>query len=134
MTTLYDAFGTDADLEANGAWVDWGDLGKFKIAAWMNKHHQDVLARLRKPYRSFELSGRDLPSDKAEAIGIQAMAEAVLIDWSGVKGKDGAELGYSIPAAIELLTDLKRFRNQVVAVATEAETYRRQALASAVGN
>jgi len=134
MTSLYDAFEMDRDAETNGAWVDWGELGKFKIAAWMNKHHQEVLARLRKPFKSFELSGRDLPADKSEEIGVKAMAEAILLDWSGVKGKSGQDLAYSHDAAVELLTDLKRFRNQVVAVATEAETFRIQALAQAAGN
>jgi hypothetical protein len=134
MTSIYDEFATDADLEAHGFDYDLGDLGKFKVAAWMNERHQAVLKRLRAPYKSFELSGRDLPADKAEAIGVQAMAEAVLIGWSGVKDKQGQDLPYSVENAITLLTDLKRFRNLIVAAATEAENFKAKALEAAAGN
>jgi hypothetical protein len=134
MMTLFDAFGTDPRLEIEGVWVDWGELGCFKIAAWMNDKHRDALERLRGPYRALEFLGHAVTAARSDEIGIRAMAEAVLVDWRDVRGRDGAILDYSIDAAVALLAELKRFRQQVVAIATEAQTFRTMAEDKAAGN
>jgi hypothetical protein len=132
--SIYDAFGTDEDLETNGVWVDWGDLGKFKIAAVRNPRHQKAIEKYNVPFKSFIQSGRPVPQDKQEEITNKALAEAVLVDWSGLKDRDGTDLPYSFENAYRLLTDLKRFRLQVIAVAMEAETFRQEAVQEAAGN
>lgn len=134
MTSIYDALETDRDLETNGSTLDMGDLGTFKVAAWLNSKHQAALERLRKPYKTFTLSGRDIPADVNERIGVEAMAEAVLVGWSGVKDRDGSDLAYSVETAARLLTDLKTLRGLIVAHATEAANYRRAAVEAALGN
>ena len=133
MTSIYD-METDTALETDGAVLDLGAMGQITVAAWLNPKHQAALARLRKPYKAFDLSGRDLPADVSDRIGIQAMAEAIVLGWTGIKGRDGTDLPFSQANAETLLGDLKTLRGMIVSFATDAANYRRAALAQAAGN
>ena len=127
-------FATDASAEEEGVWVDIGEGAALKIARFGNKRHEQVLDRLRKPYRNILRTGGEIPKDRAETIVIEAMAEALLLDWRGLEDDDGKAIAHDKDTAVGLLTDLKDFRNQVAAIAMEAETYRASALEAAAKN
>lgn len=127
-------FATDAAAEEEGVWVEIGEGADLLIARFGNKNHERVLDRLRKPYRNILRTGGEIPKSRAEAIVIEAAAEALLLDWRGLEDDSGKPIPYSREMAITLMTDLKDFRNQVAAIAMEAETYRASALAAAAKN
>lgn len=133
---LYKQFETDTVAEVEGVWVDLGDGGSVKVARLNNPNHKKALDHLRKPYKNMLRTGRGLPDDVAEKISSQAMAEAILLDWKGLKGRDGKEVAYSPEKALELLMDpaLKDFRDNVAYLAMEQETFRKEALETAAKN
>jgi len=127
-------FATDASAEEEGVWVEIGEGAAVKVARFGNKRHEKALDRLRKPYRNILRTGGEIPKDRAEAIVIESMAEALLLDWRGFEDDDGRAIAHDKETAIGLLTELKDFRNQVAAIAMEAETYRASALEAAAKN
>jgi hypothetical protein len=131
---LYQSFATDKTKEAEGARFALGDGAWVRLARWGNPKHLKAEEKARAPYRSLTLSGRPLPKDIAESTTVKAMAEAVVIDWGGLKGRDGALIPYSIDAAITLLTELPDFRSLLVGMAMEAEGFRAEAVEEDAGN
>lgn len=126
-------FGTDADLETEGVWVEIGDGARVRVARQGTAAHQKALERLRAPYRTILLSGRPLPPKVAEEITVKAMSECILLGWDGFT-EDGAPLPYSRETADLLLSGVKDFRNVVAFLSSEGETFRRQAIKDAGGN
>lgn len=127
-------FGTDAKREIEGTTVDLGEGASVTVARWNNARHRAALDRLRRPYRSLLLAGRELPEDVSEAIGIEAMAETILLDWQGFIDESGQPLAHSREAAQALLTEVKDFRDQIAFLALQAENFRVDALEQAEKN
>lgn len=130
---VYEKFQTDASAEENGVWIDIGDGADVLIARFGNPRHEALMEKLRKPYRNILRTGGDIPADKRDRIAIQGMAETILLGWRGIEGPDGP-IPYSVDNAVQLLTELKDFRNTVSYLALEQETFRKQALEDAAGN
>ncbi|TAD87678.1 MAG: hypothetical protein EAZ99_16580 [Alphaproteobacteria bacterium] len=127
------AFATDRTAEQEGVWVALGDGARVKVARFNNPRHRSVLDRLRRPYRSLLMAGRDLPEDVAEAMAVEATAEALLLDWDGIT-ENGQPLAYGRETARRLLAELPDFRDAVAYLAMQAETFRREALETAEKN
>jgi hypothetical protein len=128
------AWGTDQEKENDGVVIDLGDGASITIGRYLSDRHRKVYDRLARPYRTQTLAGRPIPDDVAIRIEIESLAEAVLLDWSGFTGDDGAALPYSKDAAIKLLTDLRDFRAQVTQIAQDAANFRREAIEVAEKN
>ncbi len=127
------AFATDRQAEQDGVWVALGDGARVKVARFNNPRHRAVLDRLRRPYRSLIMSGRDLPDDVAETMTVEATADAILLDWDGIS-ENGAPLPFSRETARRLLSELPDFRDAVAFLSMQAETFRREALETATKN
>ena len=56
-----------------------------------------------------ELKTKLAPADVGERWAREAMAECVLLGWSGIDGDDGQPLPYSAETALELLTDPRKY-------------------------
>jgi hypothetical protein len=128
MTNIFDAYGTDLDLEENGVWVELMKGAEFKICAFGNKAHKKILERLRKPYAA-QIRRGTLDEDIDENIHVQAIAKTILVDWKGEAIVDPDTLKpmkYSYDNALKLLRDerLKRLKGQIVNVALEQETFK----------
>lgn len=126
-------FKTDTTLEENGVWVDMGDGCQVLVARNGNKKHREAIQRLRRPYKTFDASGRPLPDDVAQRITVEAMAEAILLGWRGLK-EAGREVPYTTETARRVLNEYRDFRDQVSYLAVNMETFRAQSLEAAVGN
>jgi len=127
-------FATDKAAEEGGVWVEIGEGAAVKVARFGNDRHQAALDRLRKPYRNILRAGGEIPADRHTEIAIEAMADALLLDWRGFENDDGSEVAYSREMAVWFLTELKDFRNQIAALAMEVESYRASALETAAKN
>ena len=126
-------FATDRQAEQDGVWVALGEGARVKVARFNNPRHRAVLDRLRRPYRSLLMAGRDLPDDVAEQMTVEAAVEALLLDWDGIDD-NGAPLPFSKDNARRLLTELPDFRDAVAFLSMQAETFRREALEQAAKN
>ncbi len=114
-------FGTNATLETEGIWIDYGDYGRFLIAraGGQNKKFRNLFEKKIRPYRAAINMGT-LDDAVAERIMREAFAETVVLDWDLVD-EDGDPYPFSAESCVSLLeenpdlfTDLQQ-QSQMVA-------------------
>lgn len=117
-------FSIDSDLSAisDGTWTSWRG-SKFKIAHISNIRFQRVLAKLQQPFRIKLEKGTLDPKTNRDLV-CQAMAEAVLIDWSDVTNSKKESVPYSTEAALQAMQHDPEFRDFVSEFASNIANYR----------
>jgi hypothetical protein len=95
----------------------------------MNHHHEKTLKKLRKPYSGYN---KALTDEQERRIFIESLAEAVLLDWRGIREGD-TEVVYSKEEAMRLLglDEARDFRDFVVAVSADLNTFRAERIEEA---
>lgn len=126
------AFGTREDLENEGVWVDIGDGARIKVARAGNRAHSEVIRRLRRQYQATRRGGK-AADEMLERLSVEAMAEAILLDWQGFK-EDGQAVAYSPENAQRMLTAYKDFRELVAGLSTDMALFQEEEEASAAKN
>lgn len=134
-TNLHNIFATDESLEEQGAWVTVNDLLGIKIK--IRRLRSDAVVKaferiVRETYNSEE--GENLirnpdgmTEDQAMTVLKRQLAEAVIVDWKGVRdAQTGKEIPYSPQTALQLM-EMKDFREFVYAKANERDTFREKA-------
>ena len=119
----FSKFKTNQSLEIEGVWVDIGEGAKVKVARIGNTAYQKYLERSYKPYRKMQRTGT-VPEDLQRRLFIEALAHTILLDWDGFTDDADKPVVYSVDAAISQLTEFKDFRELIVEIAAEAETFR----------
>lgn len=133
--SIYDLYETDTSLEEEGVWVEIGGGVNVKVAALGNKNHQKAMEKMFAPYKAQRRNG-SLDAEIEEDIHTKAIAKAVLVDWEGVTDREGDILPYNFENAYKILADesLKRFKGNILFLAKEAETFKKQEQEEAVKN
>lgn len=131
MTNFVNRYQTDKTLEENGQWVNLGDGIEVKIARLNSERSQAVRRRLEKPYSKMR---GEIPTQIQEEILTKQVAEAVLLDWKGVELESGKPLEPTLENKIKILTEFKDFRQDVVFVSMEAETFKNASVEEATKN
>ena len=105
---------TSKEATQKGREFAFGDA-TLVIAASGNNDHRKALRRLYEPHAKMMAFGgaSTLAPETATAIDDEAMAEAVLVGWNGLK-KDGVNFTYSRENALWLLQNVAVLRNFVV--------------------
>jgi hypothetical protein len=104
---LYDTFGTDANLEAGqGITLEYPDCSiTIHRAGGANKKYAQAISNKMKPYaRKVQLG--TMEEALAYRLLVEAYAEAIVIGWEGVTGKDGKPLPFTKENCITLFMDL----------------------------
>lgn len=125
---------TDLSLEEDGVWVDLGDKDgtQLLIARIGNPKFTRVLRQYLRPYR--QLIQRDaLAPEKQEAILTEVMSECILLGWKNLMYQ-GKKVNYSTKRALEMMTDIKDFRELVTEVANNMETFKAESEAEDAKN
>lgn len=121
------------EAETDGLWTEIHVLGEsceMLIARLGNRKYERLLDRKLEPFRRKRGRIKDEVRDK---IMVECVAEAVLLDWRGLK--NGVEpFAYSKENAILLLTQYRDVYDAVLVAATEAERFRLEALEEEAGN
>lgn len=132
---IFDIYETDVSLEENGVWIALAKDVKVKVAAFGNQKHKDIIDRLFAPYKTQHRKGT-LDKTIEEDLHTKAMAKTILLDWEGIVDKDGSVIPYSPDKAYELLSkeSMRRFKNDIVGLASEAETFRAQEIEDTTKN
>jgi hypothetical protein len=107
----------DPNLEETGAWADYREGSKIKVARIGNMKFQRALASQSRKNKA------NTDPERETKILCEAIAETVLLDWDGFT-RNGAALPYSKDEAASLLFASMDFRNEVVEIATDMETFR----------
>lgn len=133
-------FATDTRLEEEGVKVYWKGTAKqpdsetvwAQVARFGNPKFNEMYQRLMRPHRLAQQHGT-LPVAEHDAILIECIAHTILVNWNGWQGDDGNVIPYSTEAAVDQLTKYREFRDQIVAIASKSEWYRRQTGESVAG-
>lgn len=118
-------FGTDTDLEAEtGITLDFGQGAKVTIhrAGGSNRKFSTVSKRVFKPYRQ-QINANTLDENLAVKLLATIYAEAVVLDWEGIK--DGEELvPFTKANAIAIFVKFPEFFNAIRREAEDAANFR----------
>ena len=130
-TNIHAIFGTDTSLEEEGAWVPVNDFYGLKIK--IRRLRSDAVLKafekiVRETYGEGKLRTPDeLNQAQSDEILRRQLAEAVLIDWVGLKDtKTGEEIPYSKDMSYQLM-GIKDFREFVYQASNERSTFKEKA-------
>lgn len=116
---LYKAFLTNSTLENEGVRVDYGSDTYFRITRMgpSNQRYQRGLAKLQKSQAKVLESGT-LDAEEQRKILLALFLDHILLDWEGVKDREGNLLEFSREAAEKLFTDLPELFDDLQSQAT----------------
>ena len=112
----------DPKLESEGVWVSYREGSKVKVARMGNPTFQKHLDAKMRPHKRKQDRGT-LSSEIETRVLCEAIAETVLLDWSGFT-KDGKDFKYTPDAAAALLIQSMDFRNEISDIALVEEHFR----------
>ena len=125
MTSPYELFGTDKNLEAQqGVELDYGDFSiTVHRAGGGNHKFRTVFSQKMKPYQR-RFDNGTLDDETAQQILIEAYAEAVIKDWHGVTDAEGNKLDCTVENIVKLFTDLPDLFSDVQEQAQNVANFR----------
>jgi len=123
--SIYAVFESDAEKEANGAFIDVGPF-RFKLAraGGANRRYKTLVEKKMKPHVRLAEAGL-LPDDTATEILAECFSEAVVLDWENVSDRDGIPVPFSPSACKKLLIELPDLFDELRAQATKASNFLR---------
>lgn len=116
------------NLTTEGVWTNFGG-SKFKVAHTGNAKFQRALNRLQAPHRKAIEKGKLDPIEGKEII-CQAMSEGLVVDWSGVTDKTGAEVKFDRTLCFTALKNNEDLREFIQEFATDLENFRTENIQS----
>ena len=115
---------TNINFEHDGVWVDLEDADKtLLLIARIGNPRYNSRMRARMKTQQYALKMKELSIEAQEAIVTEVISETVLLDWKNLKYK-GKAIKYSPTRAFEIMTQIKDFRNLVVEIADDMETFK----------
>lgn len=131
--SLYDSFKTDADLEKEGIWIDFGPAKiKIKRAGGSNKAFQSRLRANLKPYKyQIDKGLMDEEDERYQKAFMDAFCHEVVLDWEDDEGNKEIEVAgdfvpFSPEAAKKLFADLEEIFAEVLQQSTKVANFRRK--------
>ncbi len=111
-----------ADADIDGVWAEYKPGVKFLIARAGNSKFLYAVDKYEKPHRKAKNRGT-LATEVEIEIQCRAMAEGILLDWTGLKTSTGP-LEYTRDAAFKVLRHNVELREYISDFATEQNNYR----------
>lgn len=108
----------------DGVWADF-EGSKFLIVHSGNLKFQRIMARLQAPHRR-KIEKNQMDPGELKAILCKAMAEALVLDWKGVIGKDKQEAPFSSTNVEIALRQNDSFREFVMDFSNDLNNFREE--------
>ena len=116
MSTMYELFATNQDMEKEGIYVDYGSFRvKIARAGGNNKAYARVLENKTKPFRR-AIQMQTMDNDRAMDIIKEAYAETVVLNWEvkqedgswaqGIEGPNDDLLPFEVANVVNIFTEL----------------------------
>lgn len=105
-----------------GSWTEYQNI-RVKVAYATNVRFLRIKQRLEQPYRRKIEAGTLDPADQRKIL-CKAMAEAILLDWSGVVNAAGDPVEYTHKAAEQALLLDESFREFVMSYSVELGNFK----------
>ncbi len=113
---------TDETLEREGAWVEYREGSRVKLARLGNPRFQRMYEAKMRPYRRLERQNKMDPELTTKLL-CDCLAETVLLGWEGFDHQ-GKPVPYSTEGAKALLMRSMDFRDEITVLATEEENFK----------
>lgn len=131
---LKQQYKTDLEGSENGVWVPIDGQGcALKIARMSNLKYQNRRRELERPHQHLTRT-TGIPAELANQIFNQCIAETILVDWQGVEDDEGNEVPYSKEVSYDYIVSMPDFKELVVSLAIDQNTFRQQTLDEDVKN
>lgn len=129
---IYDAFSTSAEVEKDGVILELA-VNDDGTTAWMriaragggNERYAKAVEANLKPYRR-QIQAGTLDKALAERLAHKIYAEAIVLEWGGILGRDGKKIPFSKAAVEKVFADLPELFADVRAAAEELALFREQ--------
>lgn len=143
--SLYKTFGTSADLEQSGIWLQYGYADvpegeparpiriRISRAGGNNTKFARIMEAKTRPYRR-SIQTETLDNKIAESLFREVYAEAVILGWENVQDADGKDLPFTRENVIKVLTDLPDLYQDIREAAAKATLFRDAELETDSGN
>ena len=130
----FKSFVTNKQKELEGVWVQvpGSDL-ELKVARMTNPHYETFLRKVCAPFRSL-IQQNKMPTERMNALMMQAVSHHVLLDWKNLEADDGTQIPYSQAKALELMSQSNDFFKLVIDFANDADLYRDEESEALKGN
>lgn len=126
---LYDAFGSNHQLENDGVWyiahtLDDGREVKFLLARMggSNKRYESAMEKVSRSVRRKAVNGT-ISSQQARKVNRKAFVDGCLLDWENVEDKDGNSIPFGKESALDLFDELPDLYDDLVDIAQGREAY-----------
>lgn len=152
MTSPYEQFETDENLERDGIVLDYGAYAvKIARSGGSNQRFIKLLEARQKPYRR-QIQNETLDEGIARKMLAGVFAEAVILDWGrrekneagsyddqpiiwgSFPGRGGIALPYTRDNVVKVLTDIPDFFGDIREQAAKAALFRKQEIEEVAGN
>ena len=129
MTSIYEQFDTNREVETKGIELDFGEAGVFTIAraGGANKRYAKVMKQMASPYKR-QMEHDLMSPESVDDLLIDVFVESVMIGWKGVKDREGKDLKYSKKVCTELFHELPELFAVVRNESSKAANFRHQDL------
>jgi hypothetical protein len=138
-------FGTNADLELDGVWVNVDANSRVKISrsGGRNQAYTKALEKRTRPYRR-QINNHTMDTRLADQILIEVTADHVIRGWetkvdgawvSGIQLDDGAPLlPYNRDSVINVLTELPELFRAITEAANDFSQFNQDSMQADAGN
>lgn len=139
--SLYSAYETDPKLETEGVWLPVGTNSKgetsairIRRAGGANQMFAKVFEFKSKPHRRLMDIPGALDQRVQERVMREVYAEAVVIGWENIDGRDGQPLEFTKENVLQLFTDLPDLFRVIVKESQDMALYRKEVREVEAGN
>ena len=133
MTSIYDLYGTDKELEKNGVWIEYPGGEMFKVARiGTNESAYGKLLRQKTKHLRRKIEADTLDVDVLGKIMMDVFVQTSLLDWKNVKEKDsdGKEklIDFNKENALELMRRLPDLFDDLHTQAQSLSTFQKESV------
>lgn len=132
--SLFKQFQTNADIEAAGVKVEYGQNDNGSVPAFYvsriaksNKRYSKALEAATRPYRR-QIELGTMPEDVADRIFMEVFVSTILMGWENIESQDGSPLAFTKENAVQLLKALPELFDDLQEKAKQASMFREASL------
>lgn len=136
---IYSLFKTDAALEKEGIWIEYGTDGekamriKIARAGGKNTEFNKALEKATKPYRKQIQSGV-LDDGTADKLFKNVFADKVMLGWENISDPDGKPMKFTKDNVLKLFEDLPDLFQDLREQSTNSTLFREEVRETDLGN
>ena len=129
MTSIFELYGTDKELEKNGVWIEYPGGEMFKVARiGTNESAYGKLLRQKTKHLRRKIETDTLDVDVLSKIMMDVFVQTSLLDWKNVNGSDGKAIDFNRENALELMRRLPDLFDDLHTQAQALSTFQKEAV------